>query len=237
MKRIGVSGILAALCGLLPFCEKSGHDAAQEHMHKTSFEDLVARFESKERDAYQKPDQVMDHLDLLFRKHATIASQFSEGWQGLKVADLGAGTGYFSFRMADRGASVLALDIDSRFLDFIQNHPSFERSNIEIRKVGPDDAGLSESEVDVIFSVNVYHHIDNRANYFRSARKGLRDGGLLVIIDFKQGKMPVGPPEHIKLSQKEVKSELEQAGFRVEVDELLDYQNIYVGYPASREDR
>lgn len=232
MRRIGISG-LAAICSFFSFCQKGSHQSAQEHMHKTDFDVLVQRFESEERNSYQKPDELMNHLDKTFRKHGSRASQFSQGWKGLKVADLGAGTGYFAFRMAEKGASVITLDIDERFLRYIEVHPSFNRysNRIETRKIEPDSIGLASEEVDLIFSVNVYHHIDDRVQYFKEARKSIRDQGLLVIVDFKKGDIPVGPPEHIKLSEQKVKSELSDAGFEVTVDGFLQYQNIYLGYP------
>lgn len=230
MSRIRLSGVVAALCGLLPFCQHSHHHSAQEHMHKTDFEELVRRFESEERDAYQKPEKVMQHLDNIFKKRGTSTPNFAKGWSGLKVADLGAGTGYFSFRMAREGASVLALDIDERFLEYIESHENYAkyRGQVKTRRVDPDSIGLKPGEVDVIFSTNVYHHIDNRVDYFREARRGLTENGILVIIDFKQGDMPVGPPEHIKLSEDQVRQELSDAGYEVEVDHLLTYQNIYI---------
>lgn len=204
-------------------------------MHKSDFQELVRRFESEERNEYQKPEEVMKRLDSIFRKRGESTLSFASGWKGLKVADLGAGTGYFTFRMAREGASVLALDIDERFLDYIRSRPQYQtyKDRLQTRKVEPHSIGLAVGEVDLIFSVNVYHHIDNRVEYFRAARKGLTDGGMLIIIDFKQGEMPVGPPENIKLSESQVMQELKEAGFDVKVDHFLPYQNIYIGVKAT----
>ena len=199
-------------------------------MHKSDFQELVRRFESEERNQYQKPQEVMQHLESIFRNHSKEAPAFAGGWQGLKVADLGAGTGYFSFRMVKQGASVIALDIDERFLDYIRARPEYQdyKDRLETRKVEAQSIGLKPAEVNVIFSVNVYHHIDDRIDYFREARMGLSEQGMLIIIDFKQGEMPVGPPENIKLPEDQVVRELQDAGFDVSVDHMLEYQNIYL---------
>ena len=230
MQRLKFTGLIAAICAFLPFCHKSGHDAAQKHMHTTDFDELVQRFESEERDAYQQPEKVMKHLDSIFKKRGTSAPVFAQGWSGLKVADLGAGTGYFTFRMARDGAQVIALDVDERFLQYIESTPEYAqyRGKVKTRKVAANSIGLKDGKVNVIFSVNVYHHIDDRVNYFRESRKGLSEDGMLIIIDFKQGEMPVGPPEHIKLSEAEVTEELSRAGYQVQVDHVLPYQNIYI---------
>ena len=76
------------------------HNRSNEHMNRRSFEDLVANFESEDRAAWQKPGSVIALLGDL---------------QGKTVLDIGSGTGYFSFRLADKGARVVAADVDKRF--------------------------------------------------------------------------------------------------------------------------
>ena len=79
------------------------HGPADAHMNQASF-DSVARFEDPARETWQRPDAVIAALGPL---------------EGKTVADLGAGTGYFSVRLAQAGARVLAVDVDPRFLDYI----------------------------------------------------------------------------------------------------------------------
>lgn len=187
---------------------------ANKHMHQSSTAELIKRFESKERDAYQKPDEVLKYLGDLSDK---------------TIIDIGAGSGYFSVKLAQKAKKVIAADVDQEFLSYIEKRIDKNAiKNIELRKIPYDHPALKAKEVDMIFIVNTYHHIENRKNYFEAARKGLKDNGELVIIDFFKTESPVGPPVEMKIAHSDVITELKRAGynhFEVEKD-LLPYQYI-----------
>ncbi len=193
--------------------EHSAH-SANDFMHQQSVEELAKRFDSQERDAYQKPNEVLDYLGDL---------------NGKTVIDIGAGSGYFAIKMAQQGASVIAADVNEEFLAIVQSKIKTQNlSNVEVRKVPFDSPNLNDAEVDIALIVNTYHHIENRTEYFKKVKQGTKDEGRLVVIDFFKSDVPVGPPTKHKLSIDEVLYELKQAGygsFSVEVD-LLPYQYI-----------
>lgn len=180
---------------------KPGH-AASEHMHKADFEKLVARFEDPERVHWQKPEKVIELLGPL---------------AGRTVADIGAGTGYFAFPIAKQADKVIAIDIDERFIHYMDRRKQTEKAaaNVETRLTAPDAAGLKTAEADVVLVVNTYHHIDERTKYLRKLKTGLRKDGTLVIVDFKKEKTPNGPPLELRLTEAQVESELTAAGFSV----------------------
>ncbi|MDJ0646831.1 MAG: class I SAM-dependent methyltransferase [Flavobacteriaceae bacterium] len=194
--------------------KKSKHGSANEHMHRSSVKDLIERFESPERDAYQQPEKVLNYLGDI---------------QGQTIMDIGAGSGYFSVKLAEKGAKVIAADVNDEFLEFIRNRIEKDiLENIEIRKIPYDSPNLKEKEVDKVIIVNTYHHIENRPNYFKKVKKGLKTNGELVVIDFFKTEIPVGPPLNHKLAMDSVIDELKKAGytsFDTKVD-LLPYQYI-----------
>lgn len=198
--------------------ESSGHahGDANHHMNQRPLEDLVEHFESPERAEWQKPDSVIAFLGEL---------------EGKTVMDIGSGSGYFSFRLARAGATVISADVDERFLEYIEQKKQQEGwtdEQIETRKVPYDSPNLQEAEVDLVFVVDVYHHIEQRPAYFGQVKKGLKPGGRLVVIDFFKKEIPVGPPVEMKLKPEQVMNELKNAGFTdIEVNEtLLPYQYI-----------
>lgn len=188
--------------------------SANEYMHKSSTHDLINRFESKERDEYQQPNKVMQYLGDI---------------SGKTIMDIGAGTGYFSVKLAKHGANVIAADVNDEFLTFLKKRIEDNKiENITLRKIPFDSPDLKDNEVDMVLIVNTYHHIDNRAEYFAKVKKGLKNDGELVVIDFFKTDVPVGPPTNHKVSIDEVVAELKKAGytsFEVNVD-LLPYQFI-----------
>lgn len=195
---------------------KHDHGDANHYMHERSFEDLVANFESQERIDYQQPDKVLDLLGNL---------------KGKKVMDIGAGTGFFSFRLAERGAIVIAADVNEDFQNYIQHKKDSLKigdEKLSLRKLPYDSPELKKEEVDMVIIVNTYHHIENREEYFTKVKKGLKKGGRLVVIDYKKEELPVGPPLKMKLSPDEVIAELKAAGLgNVKLNEdLLEYQYI-----------
>jgi ubiquinone/menaquinone biosynthesis C-methylase UbiE len=99
---------------------------------------------------------------------------------------------------------------------------------MELRKVPYDSSNLRPEEVDLAIIIDTYHHIENRSNYFSEVREGLKQGGQLVVIDFKKEDAPVGPPVAMKMTADTIISELRQAGFNYfDIDrETLPYQYI-----------
>jgi SAM-dependent methyltransferase len=78
---------------------------------------------------------------------------------------------------------------------------------------------------DIVFICNTYHHIDDRVIYFKNIKSKFRPDGKLVIVDFRKGDLPVGPPDKQKISPKHVIQELEKAGFVLtQHQEDLPYQ-------------
>ena len=217
---IGMALSCLILCGSKLQAQEHEHKhkkgSANEFMHRSSVDQLVQRFESPERDAYQQPEKVIDYLGDI---------------KGKKVMDIGAGSGYFSVRLAAAGAKVIAADVNDEFQDFIGQRiekEGLQDLGIELRKLPYDDPLLRDGEVDMVFMVNTYHHIEDRPVYFSKAKKGLAKGGELVIIDYFKSDIPVGPPVGHKVSMDVVVSELKAAGFEdFEVNvNLLPYQFI-----------
>ena len=194
--------------------EQAKHGSANEHMHRTPVKELIKRFESPERDAYQQPEKVLEYLGEL---------------EGQAIMDIGAVSGYFSVKLAKKSARVIAADVDDEFQEFLRNRiEQNSLKNIETRKIPYDSPNLKEEEVDKVLIVNTYHHIENRSAYFAKVKKGTKPTGELVLIDFFKSDIPVGPPVDHKLSIDEVVSELKEAGytsFDVNVD-LLPYQYV-----------
>jgi len=202
--------------------EKSNgtNNKANLYMNQTSAEDLIKEFDSPERDSWQKPNEI---IALFGDIH------------GEKVMDLGAGSGYFTFRLAINGALVISADVNDGFQNSIRDKLENESlrnltKNIELRKVGYDDPQLKNEEVKGILIVNAWHHIDNRADYMRKIIKGVKHGGKIVIVDFKLG-VEGGPPDSHKLSLKDAINEIIDLEFSEIIinTSLLDRQYVIIG--------
>jgi len=194
---------------------KQVKDTANAFMNRNSFEKLVERFEGAERDAYQQPVKVMEFIGDV---------------SGQTIMDLGAGTGYFTFLLVEAGATVIAADVDDRFINYIKKKvDSLNISKqVELRKVPYNSPNLKPNEVDKFLIVNTYHHIDNRSAYFKKVKNGLKANGEVLIIDFFKKQQEVGPPKRYCVSAYKVVEELKAAGFTKFVVErdLLAFQYI-----------
>jgi arsenite methyltransferase len=167
--------------------------------------------EDPQRDAWQKPDEVVMALDL---KPTDV------------VADIGAGTGYFSRRFARHAAKVYAVDIDAGLLRIAADKGP---ANLVTVLAAPDDPKLAPASVDLIFFCNVLHHIENRPAYYKKLIAALKPGGRIVNIDFYKKELPFGPPVSMKLAEEDVRVEFEQAGLRfMKKLDLLPYQYFQV---------
>ena len=186
---------------------------------ETKFEQALKT--NKSRDVWQRPSQVLDLLGDI---------------SGKTVADIGAGTGFFAFRLLFRNANVIALDIDPEMLEIMEsfqtNLSEDMRKKFQTRLALPNDPKLKQGEADAILIINTIGYISNREEYIANLYQLLPEGGKLMIVDFKRKELPIEAPEQeFRVSLFELEKELKEAGFTIAEsnDSILDYQYVVIG--------
>ena len=151
-----------------------GTSPAPAHGGQHGFADVErwsAAFDDPARDAWQRPDEVIRALSLA---------------PDARVADIGAGTGYFAVRIAPLvpQGRVWAVDLEPALLRHVRTRAESQRLTNLLPVLGtPTDAMIPE-RVDVILMVDTYHHIEGRSGYLRDLTRSLRPGGRVVIVDY-----------------------------------------------------
>jgi cyclopropane fatty-acyl-phospholipid synthase-like methyltransferase len=200
MRFVGISLVLAlgapAVAAQQHQPQKPGH---MEH----KFDDparYAKSFDDPARDEWQLPSRVIDALALK---------------SGMKVADIGAGTGYFSMRLAKTpGVSVYAVDIEPKMVEYVTKRAGAEHAtNVTAILANASGPNLPDP-VDVILVVDTYHHLPDRPAYFRDLRKSLKPGGRIAIVDFRKD-APDGPPVHFRFTPQQIQDEMTQAGYQL----------------------
>lgn len=211
--------LITLVCMLLPALPAA---AQSPHTHDHSFGDAqkwAQIFDDPKRDAWQKPHEVIQALKL--KPDAVIA-------------DIGSGTGYFSARFANMvpKGRVYGLDTESDMVKYLAERAKREGlKNITAVQAKPGNPQLPE-KADVVVLVDVYHHVENREQYFRQLQSSLKPGGRLAIIDFRMSS-PEGPPISARIAPEQVKSELQRAGYAVaEEHNFLPNQYFLVFRPG-----
>lgn len=214
MKNIALLVLFAAAVAAVAACsssskaEKDGEShGAEGHGHR--FEDpekYAERWNSEERAEWQKPSEVIELMELE---------------PGMTVVDLGAGTGYFVPYLAAGVApdgKVLALDVEDSMVAYLEQR-KFEKgwSFVEPRKTATDDPGLAKQSVDRVLTVNTWHHIAEREAYAQKLASALKDGGMVVVVDYEKSWEGDGPPPQMRLESAQIEAELASAGLKTEV--------------------
>ena len=178
-------------------------------------------YEGLGRDAWQKPDQVIDALALL---------------PGQSVADLGSGTGYFTARLARAVAPagrVYAVDVDADVQEELRERLVDEAvDNVELVLADFDDTKLPDASVDLVFTVNTFHHFEDRPTYFGNLKRVLRPGGRVAVIEY-DGSTGLFVKWFGHYSErKSLLGDMSAAGYRVVEDlDLLERQSFIVFAP------
>lgn len=184
-----------------------------------SIQNLLKQYDPPGRVVWQKPEVVIGMMGDLKNK---------------VVADIGAGSGFFSRRLAQQAKKVIAIELDERFIHFMDSikvvelKPEYQQ-RFETRLATPTDSRLKPGEADIVLIVNTYIYIHDRIAYLKHLLKVLPEGGKIIIVDFKKKRMPINyPPVDIRLELYEVENELAEAGFSnfESDDSSLDYQYI-----------
>jgi predicted methyltransferase len=198
---------LALAGGVLAACRNRGGPP----QHYDDPKKMIGVFEASERDAWQMPDRVIRSLPLTARAGV--------------VADIGAGSGYFTRRLAALvpEGRVYAVDVDGQFADYIvANREAWGTPNIEPHLALYDDPMLPAGELDLVFTANTYAFIRDRIDYFGKVRASLKPGGHLAVLDFRPDAKiegDVAPKPEFRIARDAAVKELEQAGFTLESEE------------------
>ena len=178
--------------------------AKPDHMHH-SFDDpakYAKSFDDPARDAWQMPSRVIDALGLK---------------DGMSLADIGAGTGYFTVRLAKTfpGLTVYAVDIQPAMVDHLKKRAASEHAKNVVPVLASAASPNIPKPVDVVLIVDTYHHLPNRVTYFRELKKSLTASGRVAIVDFRKDS-PDGPPVEFRFTPEQIEDEMRQAGFRLD---------------------
>jgi SAM-dependent methyltransferase len=174
--------------------------------------------ERGEREEEEAPDVALDVLKIP---------------KGATVADIGAGSGYITVRLAARvgpTGRVFANDVQPQMLNILARRLSNARiTNVTLIEGTLDDPKLAPASVDLAIMVDVYHELSQPQTMLRHLRESLKPGGRLVLLEYRK-EDPTVPikPEH-KMSVAEAKMEVEAEGFTLsKVDEALPRQHILI---------
>ena len=232
-RAVRLAGILAAvLFGLLPAHPWQRLDDQQESAPDTPRPRQIAPVMSwvyadwltrPERQREEQPDRLVDSLDIP---------------PGATVVDLGAGVGYFTWRLASkvgRAGKVIAVEIQQEMLDLLAvNLGERDIENVEAVLATPQDPRLPTAAVDLVLMVDVYHELAHPALTLAHIRRSLKPTGRLVIVEYRKGQPGVAIHPLHKMSVAEVRAEIEPAGFDLaEVLEFLPSQHVIIFTPAS----
>lgn len=175
--------------------------------------------EGPDRDAWQKPDQIMDALGIA---------------DGSAVADIGAGAGWFTIRLARRvgpNGIVYAQDVQRQMLEAIRRRVAREGlRNVETRLGAGSAPNLPDRSLDAVLVVDVYPEVEDRVTFLRNLTAGLKPGGRLGIVNYKPGRGGPGPApqESVRVESASVEGDAQAAGLRVLARQTLPYQYLLV---------
>jgi predicted methyltransferase len=162
-------------------------------------------FDDPKRDEWQRPGELIEALAVT---------------PGMIVADIGAGTGYFSKRLSaavGSGGAVFAVEVEPNLVAHLRDRAEKEKTaNVVPVLASANDPRLPPASVDLALFVDAYHHVDGRRAYLATLRRSLKPSARVAIVEWKPGKQPFGPKEEDhKIARDKVVSEMEAAGFEL----------------------
>ncbi len=196
-------------------------DRHQMHELHNDPKSYIGALDDPKRDAYQKPHEVLTALNIK---------------PGEAIADIGAGSGYFSMKLAhfvgDKG-KVYAVDVSPDMVRHVNRRiRETKTTNVVTILADNDDPLLADRSVNRFFICDVWHHVENQPKYLSLMKKMLKPGGEIVMIDFHKKELPFGPPMQMKIAREDVIKQLEANGFRLTKEHtFLPYQYFLVFAP------
>ena len=176
----------------------------------------AAFFDRPERDSEERPELLMRALAIP---------------RGATVADLGSGTGYFTWRLAEavgNTGKVFAVDVQQAMLDRTKAAVAERKlDNVEYVLVTETDPRLPAGGLDLVFMAYAYHEFGDPPATMAAVRRSLKPGGRIVVLEYaKESNIAPASPLH-KMSFEEIRREIEPMGFQI--DQLLDFLPVQHG--------
>jgi putative heme-binding domain-containing protein len=176
----------------------------------------VSFFDRPERPELEHTDQLIKALDIE---------------PGAQVADIGAGTGYFTWRLAQQAGprgKVVAVDIQRKMLDLAAaTVKAHNLTNVEYVQADEDSPHLPERAFDLVFIGHAYHEFSDPEAVMSAIRRSLKPDGRLVVVEYAKENREAPASTLHKMSFDEMRGEIEPLGF--ELDRILDFLTIQHG--------
>jgi predicted methyltransferase len=222
MKAGSIVGMLLGTALAIVAAQSPGGGQAGPPRHGRLFPPVdLGLLEAPDRDAWQKPDQIMDALGIA---------------EGSKVADIGAGAGWFTIRLARRvgpNGIVYAQDVQRQMLEAIRRRVAKEGLQNVVTVFGEgSNPNLPRASLDAVLVVDVYPEVEDRVTFLRNLAAALKPTGRIGIVNYKPGKGgpgPSTPDEGVRVEPTAVEADARAAGLRILAREtFLPYQYLLV---------
>ena len=218
MRTIGVTLLAVSLLQSCAWAQESAHPVTGRQYAGTMGMAGAPWLVRPEREQEEHPDQALDEIKIV---------------KGSTVADIGAGVGYMSWRLAERvgpAGKVYANDIQAPMLEQLRRNVAQRHlTNVETVLGEPDDPKLPQGRIDLVLMVDVYHEFSNPRKMLRHIRESLQPDGRMVLLEYRAEDPNVPILALHKMTVDQVKAEIEPEGFRLDkVIETLPRQHILI---------
>jgi ubiquinone/menaquinone biosynthesis C-methylase UbiE len=218
MRRVAALSVLLALISAIPLSAQQRHPVSGRIIAPVMGVGGASWLERPEREAEEATARAVEALELK---------------PGMVVADVGAGSGYYTLRMARKvgpTGKVFATDIQPGMLAILERRLSAEGVENVLPVLGaPDDPRLPAGAIDLALMVDVYHELSTPQVFARRLRESLKPDGRLVLIEFRKEDPRVPIQEVHKMSVEQVRTELDADGYVIDkVIDVLPWQHIIV---------
>ncbi|MEM9929678.1 MAG: class I SAM-dependent methyltransferase [Bacteroidota bacterium] len=206
---------------LLPFILLLLFSGCREQPASPEIADVPEDSETEQRELWQRPGVVVSAMGDLEEK---------------VVADIGAGRGFLVPYVAPYADRMIAIEIDPSLVDYLRDTlrpailPESQQPRLEVRLTQPHDSGLKENEVDVAVIVNTLLYIEGQEAYLANLNSKIKDGGRLVIVDWKGRETPYGPDLKQRIPRQKLETMLKNTGYTIKRSDeaTLAYQYLIV---------